>query len=977
MDYLIRREEEAEIVPYSMERAELSDSTCILRHSFESASPCIKRVEDKLYLFYLDGVEGRKTQNQTALFYRISLDDGRTWSEAQRADGGTNETADFDFDVAVKGKDIYVIWSDAGSVYGDELLETDSLKAIAKIGKEMNLMMSIIDGGIGVVKSTRSLATAEADLQPQIAIGSDGTVYMAWITNDVSAEEGVFSNKNQINICYASSKDNYAIKQLELAEGFYPLTIDMGMLGSQINVVTDLDTDGDLNTQGDRELYIAKIDEGKELSVLTSNNVTDSVPRFGKVAGENCLIWYQNGNIACMANGQDVNLVFDEDKLPSMGQEFFLLEGNGGETSIVWTVTSLDKKTNVDVYCTDFDGSEWSEAFRLGELESEYTTQLSGYRDGSDYRMVYVGSSYEERDCLYSHLYMYTPEERVDMAITWYGEENGTPGETYPIHLIVTNNGNKEVSSLNITSLEGNISDTIAGLSIAPGTSQEVIWNGIRLPDEMKEIYARNLTIMAQGEINVEDNVIDLSIGEPDLSVESHSDYSSGERFASVTVKNNGILSSDAILTVYKDKAHTEELYCTDLPGMAGGETRIIVFDLTVMDDTAQTFYFVVSDGKGTERYMTDNESPLYTGKGILHEEESRPVEASYITAEKMRTSYEYGDNLNVDDIIVTLYYSDGTSQNIDGYITNVSDIDMYTVGMKCLTVTYNGMETKLDLMIEPRTLDERTEILLPYESCDYDGTAKEPVPTVLIGGAELVEGSDYVVTWTNNVDVGKGIISITGKNNYQGTIVRSFVIRKADSSGDSGDEKEDGGNEGAENGGSGDIGSNGNGAESGGSGNIDSNGNGEESGGSGNIDSNGSGKENDERTAKDNVGHYGSEGIHERENAIRNNAVSDNVKVSGSGADNSASGSTHGSDCGVKDKDKDNETSSLETQDEQAEITQANSVLNDMEQNKTVPEASEWNIISIVMIGTVAITVALGILFIILKKKKEEEEMG
>lgn len=939
MDYLIRREEEAEIVPYSMERAEPSDSTCILRHSFESASPCIKRVEDKLYLFYLDGVEGRKAQNQTALFYRISSDDGRTWSEAQRVDNGANETADFDFDVAVKGKDIYVIWSDAGSVYGDELLETDSLEAIAKIGKEMNLMMSVIDGGTGVVKDTRSLATADADLQPQIAIEPNGTVYTAWITNDVSAEEGVFSNKNQINICYASSKDNYAIKQLELAEGLYPLTIDMGMLGSQINVVTDLDTDGDLYTQNDRELYIAKIDEGKELSVLTSNNVTDSVPRFGKVVGENCLLWYQNGNIACTVNGQDVNLVFDEDKLPSMGQEFFLLEGSSGETSIVWTATSLEERTNVDVYCTDFDGSGWSEAFRLGELESEYTTQLSGYRNGSDYRMVYVGSSYEERDCLYSHLYMYTPEERVDTAITWYGEENEVPGETYPIHLLVTNNGNKEVSSLSIASLEGNIRDTIIGLSIAPGTSQEVIWNGIRLPEEMKEIYACNLTIMAQGEINAEDNVIDLSIGETDLSVEAYSDYSNGERFASVTVKNNGILSSDAILTVYKDKAHTEELYRTDLPGMVGGETRIVVFDLTVMEDTAQTFYFAVSDGKGTERYMTDNESLIYTGKGILHEEENRPVKPSYITAEKMRTSYEYGDNLNVDDITVTLYYSDGTSQNIDGYITNVSDIDMHTVGMKCLTVTYNEMEATLDLMIEPRTLDERTEILLPYESCDYDGTAKEPAPTVLINGVELVEGSDYVVIWSNNVNAGKGIISITGKNNYQGTIVRNFIIRKTDSSGDGGDEKEDGGNKGAENGGSG---------------NISSNGSGEEGGGSGNIGSNGSGKGNDERTVKDNGGHSGSEGIRERENV---------------------SGSARGGDGGVKDKDQ--EPGSWEMQDEQAEIIQPNSDLNDMEQNKAVSEASEWNLIPIVVIGTVAISVASGILFIILKKKKEKEEMG
>lgn len=75
--------------------------------------------------------------------------------------------------------------------------------------------------------------------------------------------------------------------------------------------------------------------------------------------------------------------------------------------------------------------------------------------------------------------------------------------------------------------------------------------------------------------------------------------------------------------------------------------------------------------------------------------------------------------------------------------------------------------------------------------------------------------------------------------------------------------------------------------------------------------------------------------------------------------------------------KDKDQEPGSWEMQDEQAEIIQPNSDLNDMEQNKAVSEASEWNLIPIVVIGTVAISVASGILFIILKKKKEKEEMG
>lgn len=63
-----------------------------------------------------------------------------------------------------------------------------------------------------------------------------------------------------------------------------------------------------------------------------------------------------------------------------------------------------------------------------------------------------------------------------------------------------------------------------------------------------------------------------------------------------------------------------------------------------------------------------------------------------------------------------------------------------------------------------------------------YTGTALKPSPTVSVRGEILKAGTDYTVTYSNNVDAGKNtaIIIITGKGNYTGTKRIPFTISRA-----------------------------------------------------------------------------------------------------------------------------------------------------------------------------------------------------
>ncbi len=87
---------------------------------------------------------------------------------------------------------------------------------------------------------------------------------------------------------------------------------------------------------------------------------------------------------------------------------------------------------------------------------------------------------------------------------------------------------------------------------------------------------------------------------------------------------------------------------------------------------------------------------------------------------------------------------------------------------------------------IAPLSLAD-ADIELKYNSHAYTGEALEPDVTVtLVGFDTLTNGSDYVVSYSNNTDAGTATVTITGRGDFTGTVSKNFTITKAtpDSSG-------------------------------------------------------------------------------------------------------------------------------------------------------------------------------------------------
>lgn len=73
----------------------------------------------------------------------------------------------------------------------------------------------------------------------------------------------------------------------------------------------------------------------------------------------------------------------------------------------------------------------------------------------------------------------------------------------------------------------------------------------------------------------------------------------------------------------------------------------------------------------------------------------------------------------------------------------------------------------------------EDTIITLSSKSFEYTGKAIKPSVTIKSNGTTLKKGTDYTISYSNNINPGTAKVIITGKENYEGTTIKTFKIDK------------------------------------------------------------------------------------------------------------------------------------------------------------------------------------------------------
>ena len=116
-----------------------------------------------------------------------------------------------------------------------------------------------------------------------------------------------------------------------------------------------------------------------------------------------------------------------------------------------------------------------------------------------------------------------------------------------------------------------------------------------------------------------------------------------------------------------------------------------------------------------------------------------------------------------------------GTSNCLDVYgavFNNGTNLQVYTAHLDNLAQRF-----KLVPASTAKTNLSTCAVTLSQNVYTYDGTAKTPTVNVKDVDKTLTKGSDYDVSYCNNVEIGTATVTVIGKGSYTGSVERTFTI--------------------------------------------------------------------------------------------------------------------------------------------------------------------------------------------------------
>ena len=183
------------------------------------------------------------------------------------------------------------------------------------------------------------------------------------------------------------------------------------------------------------------------------------------------------------------------------------------------------------------------------------------------------------------------------------------------------------------------------------------------------------------------------------------------------------------------------------------------------------------SDGWG---YATVKGKGKYNGKsynGFSFMVTAKPITEDMVAMSE--TSIPYDGKQHSPDVVLT-YNGMELVEGTDYTITKATEVNAGSYkhiikGIGNYSGTYNALFSidKLNLNSGMFSVDD--------SELEYTGSVQSPIVTGKHGDLDLVEGTDYIVTYDEAVNAGTYNLTITGKGNCSGTVPLTFKIQKAD----------------------------------------------------------------------------------------------------------------------------------------------------------------------------------------------------
>ncbi len=512
--------------------------------------------------FWIDDDINRIDVNRTAIKYSFYNEEYEEWEEPQILDD--DGTADFAFDVIAVGPYFYVAYQEANKVYSDEDAETilaSGATGLETMAKDSVITLKRVSStnvtDYGVISDSSVISGVKmGSMIPKLSVnGSELTV--VWTSNsenDILAEKD--ESQNYIWYTKATIDSSTAVGVFDTAKyvsiGTPPVTtIDVGSINGVTSLAYTVDTDNDFNSLGDRELYYINGLHNNLLDMVKlSNNdevVSDYNPIFTKIANENILIWFENGNYYYFSKSSDeITKVFDEDSYSEgTNNGYAVLQGQNAD-AIVWCATSsdaTDEYATYSLYATKLVNGNWQTPYEVGklsEIDTPSILSLSGYLDEDDkcnvsYSVLkYDNETFELSTSSLCYFDEYESSEFKTLYVD-YDIMEAYSGNTISFVAAVKNTGTLPLTELSLEVNDISVDNDLSADPLMPGVTKEITFD-LKIPENWGpynyDIYfygstedIEDFSDSTEESFYIEANRTDVSVSQGDTIVFGNAEY--------------------------------------------------------------------------------------------------------------------------------------------------------------------------------------------------------------------------------------------------------------------------------------------------------------------------------------------------------------------------------------------------------------------------------------------------------------------
>ena len=736
----------------------------LITTAYENSTPSVVSDGETMIMAYLDADISRGANNSAVVKYSIYDKTTGTWGEPVKLD--SNDTADYQPQLYLIGQDIYLIYQDCSNVYGD-----DDNTLIQDLVKQHNIRTAKFNRQTRKFEIVNTVDAADKYRSCQTAGTMNGNAVTAWVENsggDIFEEKDIF-NQNDTNEIWYSTYDGMSwsapVNEITGARGVTALAVT----DSGIAYVSD--SDMDLNTDEDKELYIG-------------GNVLDSGRISGLRVCDGIMMWVNDG-ILKKYDGNTVSVVFDDVEISS---EFTFADNT------LYYIAAGERCSNIYRRVYDTASGSWLDAVKLTSVEKnlvsdrehididngqffyEYIEYLSvAELDGAVYAaFTDTGVNIEEdnitRKCALSWCRL---EEVTDLTVedAEYDSATVVPGGKVPVSVTVRNSGSSTIGNADVTVTDesgSTVYESAVNMELAAGTSKQ-IEVPVAMGDTISE-HTYSISVNVNGDRNTDDNSIETVIGYTDFELECEQVQVGDVISLYMTVTNRShAASSGKVEITCGDKC----TYTADVPVLEYGESSTSVANLSEIalsdGSSGQIRVEAVADAAENETYNNyelvyldlDYDITYYAQAGdentFAVESKTYDEYAEITEDEPVRDGYRFL-GWSTDSEAGEAEYTAGDS------ISSNRNLTLYGVWQESRAYTVSGNITSYsDKKAVVKVYEEDTEkedIIDPY---DYIVAPDEDMalPYEVSVGTPVSDGDTYTQEYSVALEAGNYVIAV------------------------------------------------------------------------------------------------------------------------------------------------------------------------------------------------------------------------